>query len=180
MTNEKEQLKDKILSIEPLKEEVTKEEEELLTDLKSKVISLVDEVHISDTPVLPQFVIDFIEESKEKNKKRSEMIYDFIYVKKGNKQKEWLNENGGKNFYKFALACEIGYEPQRYTVDFTEEERLFAFVDDEEKITKVTVKHILEKPEGNEKFKFTEKQIKEYNEHYWAFAKEAQNEELQR
>lgn len=171
MTNEKEQLKDKILSIELPKEEVTDEEKELLAYLKNEVVSLVDEVHIPDTPVIPQFIIDFIEESKEKNKTPSAMIYDFVYVKKGNKQKEWLDGNNGKNFYKFALACEVGYKPQLYTVDFTEEEKLVEFLNDEGK-TEMIAKRILGEPKDNERYEFTEEEIKKHDKRYWAFAKE--------
>lgn len=143
-----------------------------VADTCSDVIKLLEQLDEPQKPVVPKFVVDFIEEYRDGGATLYEMmdssedeVYTWLF---GNPRIETENERQ----LLFAQAYVVGYE--------VEKEQLYYVVFDILQSQKYLVKNIKtetfylsnnENVIGNyEQVSFTETEIKAIDERYWAFA----------
>lgn len=139
------------------------------TETISKVLELIDKLEEPEKPVIPQFVADWIEEAKD----RKLTLYGAIH-ECPREVDYWLVDGDSSNQETFARAWLDGFtveEEQKYYVLDSEDIPLLERANNQTYKT-TTALSIYEDGRDNSKFELTEKEIKDYDERYWAFAEE--------
>lgn len=158
-------------------------------DAIGEVIGITEELDEPEKPVIPQFVADWIERQKQpdwdydkKEDALADSIHFTLYSLEANYPEtnhdvvlrkpvnEWLNDDR-KNYWKLIDGVRYGYEVEKektYIVDI--EGILFLAKFDDEPDVDAYGETIL----YNDDYiiELTEKEIKDYDERYWAFAQE--------
>ena len=190
MKNGKEWLSEQIMKKYPSQSEIDNPDYEVIAKIEiiQEALSLIDQLDEPEIPVIPQFVADWIEESKGVDddfwEAATEMIRDSItsLTKKGRKVHDWLFGN--------SVIVTVMLERQKLITRAW----LYGYTIEKEPDKLYEVKLPTENAMGNTmnlvqggsknrvwfdslddrivKFKFTEQEIKAIDERYWSFAKE--------
>lgn len=136
--------------------------------------------------VVPECVSQFLHLYGDKNRWSLTDLFDYLFTAREPLEKEvygWIKTKNG-NDELFARAWLNGYTVEKeplYRVPLTDEGRdglLVALSYDEETDDSYEVVHVLSQVFSEENFyKLTEKQIREYDERYWAFAVPVEEDE---
>ncbi len=145
-------------------------------DRAVELINQLDEPEQTDTnvglskPVIPQFVADYIEQSKKDNDSINQ-VFAFIDDKENKDLWHWLfpsmYEEKRANQEVFMRAWLYGYE--------VEKEKLYVVhlpTNLEDDLVVLDARGVIWKDTFPSKYKMTEQQIKDIDERYWAFAEE--------
>lgn len=142
-----------------------------------------------ELPVIPKFVAEWIERNQENEPSNTiHFIIFYLYanlpdtssmVERRKPVVNWLDEDG-YNYFKLIDAVRYGYE--------VEEEQKYYVLDSEDiPLIQKTNNHIFKTTTGlsiyedgrdNTRFEFTEQEIKDYDERYFAFAVTVESKEL--
>lgn len=142
---------------------------------KGRLFYLIDQLDEPQKPVIPQFVADYIEKWKHDGLSLNGW-FTFDYGNDGEKKvSEWLRDNDDetKRLREFTLIDAIRYG---YEVEKEKKYRVVFRSHKDDLILFKTGEHIFIGAEsandGYWKQHFTEAEIKDYDERYWAFAEE--------
>lgn len=132
-------------------------------------VELIYQLDEPEKVAIPQFVADYIERAKP----RHDSLYQAMEERAGEEVNEWIQ--AFYNSDKFARAWPDGYEvekEQQYYVMNKENELILGW-SQSAYMTPCIEGYEYMKHNGRENlFQLTEKEIKDYDERYWAFAEE--------
>ena len=136
-----------------------------------QVYDLIDQLEDSEKVVIPKFVADWIEEMKQGECP----LYNVMSSLTNKRNHEWtIWKRANKNFSEIvAQAWLYGYE--------VEKEKLYYVLDKQSKTllvlmggeVRISGGYVLSESTANKDiYQLTEKQIKDYDQRFWSFAKE--------
>lgn len=151
------------------------------TETISKVLELIDQLDEPEKPVIPKFIANWIEETKKQGKSLVFAITHIYYKneigkspnKEENKIFQWMEL--AYNEEVFARAWIDGYEVEkekRYHVVNKENYFMLRKYDGLVDIMRVSSSMSRDEYGKDTSFMLTEKEIKDYDGRYWAFAQE--------
>ena len=121
-----------------------------------------------ELPVIPKYVAKYLEFAK----KEASLIQVMVTVSEGwptmKKEFDWISENDETFARAWLDGCEV--EEQEYVVPIDENHALCKFTN----VVWGIYKESTDKLYLEDYFKFTEQEIKDYDERFWAFAKKVE------
>lgn len=141
-------------------------------------LKLIDQLDEPEPPVIPQFVADYLDDFKKQNLTLGDALD--THFEDDEQIHRWLYEDGEvRNDEVFARAWLDGYT--------IEKEKMYHVLDQNRKVMIRKYRGVVERVNATmspsdyphwqkEKLELTEKEIKDYDERYWAFAEEVPNE----
>lgn len=149
------------------------------------VNKLIDQLDEPQKPVIPQFVADYIEKWKHENLTIHEWFYfgdNDVYGDVYDDVNKWLYDNtmeeNRRREYLLIDAIRNGYEVEKEKLyHVVNEENYFMLRKDEGLVVTVVTMQVSpvmsrDKYGKDTRFMLTEKEIKDYDERYWAFAQD--------
>lgn len=151
-------------------------ENEYVVEQYRQIMELIDQLDEPQKPVIPQFVANFIRETKPNNSLR--LAFEYIAQQKIDNYDDelalWVEEG---NSELFARAWIDGYEVEREKVYHVVNKKNYFMLRKYDGL--VDIFHVSPSMSRDEygkdtRFMLTEKEIKDYDERFWAFAEEVE------